>query len=142
MPDATPARRLIATLTDGQFRIRSLVMSECKAKQGAAPVWMYSFALKTPLFDGRLGAPHAIDVPFTFDTLEFTNATDRSAGAHALASTMSGAWANFARTGVPGHASLPAWPAGAERSTWPSSWSCPCSVDSVTPRPPGNYWPS
>ena len=53
---------------------------------------------QTPLFDGRLGTPHAIDVPFTFDTLEFTNATDRSAGAHALAATMSGAWAAFART--------------------------------------------
>jgi hypothetical protein len=22
-------------------------------------------------------------------------------------------------------------------ATWPSSWSCPWSVDSVTPRPPG-----
>ena len=72
---------------------------------------MYSFAWQTPLHDGRLGAPHAIDVPFTFDTLEFTNATDRSAGAHALAATMSGAWAAFARNGVPDHASLPAWPA-------------------------------
>jgi para-nitrobenzyl esterase len=133
MPDATPARRLIATLTDGQFRIRSLVMSECKAKQGAAPVWMYSFALKTPLFDGRLGAPHAIDVPFTFDTLEFTNATDRSAGAHALASTMSGAWANFARTGVPGHASLPAWPA----STRDDRATMVLDVDCRVARDPG-----
>ena len=110
MPGANPAQRLIATLTDGQFRIRSLVMAERKAAQAAAPVWMYSFAWQTPLFDGRLGAPHAIDVPFTFDTLEFTNATDRSAAAHALAAAMSGAWAGFAHTGVPGHASLPAWP--------------------------------
>lgn len=111
MPDANPAERLIATLTDSNFRIRSLLMAERRAQQGGAPVWMYSFAWRTPLFDGRLGAPHAIDVPFTFDTLEFTNATDRSAGAHALAARMSGAWAAFARNGVPEHASLPAWPA-------------------------------
>jgi para-nitrobenzyl esterase len=111
MPDASPAERLIATLTDCNFRIRSLLMAERRARQGGAPVWMYSFAWRTPLHDRRLGAPHAIDVPFTFDTLEFTNATDRSAGAHALAARMSGAWATFARTGVPGHASLPAWPA-------------------------------
>jgi len=110
MPGATPAQCLIAALTDGQFRVRSWMMAERKAAQAAAPVWMYSFAWQTPLFDGRLGAPHAIDVPFTFDTLEFTNATDRSAAAHALAVTMSGAWANFARTGVPEYASLPAWP--------------------------------
>ncbi len=112
MPDATPAERLIATLTDSNFRIRSLLMAERRAgRQGGAPVWMYSFAWRSPLFDGRLGAPHAIDVPFTFDTLEFTNATDRSAGAHALAARMSGTWAAFARNGVPDHASLPAWPA-------------------------------
>ena len=114
MPDTTPADRLIATLTDSNFSIRSLLMAERRARQGGAPVWMYSFAWQTPLFDGRLGTPHAIDVPFTFDTLEFTNATDRSAGAHALAATMSGAWAAFARTGVPEHASLPAWPAYSE----------------------------
>jgi para-nitrobenzyl esterase len=111
MPDANPAERLIATLTDCNFRIRSLLMAERRARQGGAGVWMYSFAWRTPLFDGRLGAPHAIDVPFTFDTLEFTNATDRSAAAHTLAATMSAAWAAFAHTGVPGHASLPAWPA-------------------------------
>jgi para-nitrobenzyl esterase len=114
MPDATPADRLIATLTDSNFRVRSLLMAERRARQSGAPVWMYSFAWQTPLFDGRLGTPHAIDVPFTFDTLEFTNATDRSAGAHALAARMSGAWAAFARTGVPEHASLPAWPAYSE----------------------------
>ncbi len=110
MPGATPAQRLIAALTDGQFRVRSLIMAERKAAQAAAPVWIYSFAWQTPLFDGRLGAPHAIDVPFTFDTLDFTNATDRSATAHALAATMSGTWASFARTGVPEYPSLPVWP--------------------------------
>jgi para-nitrobenzyl esterase len=111
MPDASPADRLIATLTDSNFRVRSLLTAERRARQRGAPVWMYSFAWQTPLFDGRLGAPHAIDVPFTFDTLECTNATDRSAGAHALAARMSGTWAAFARNGVPAHASLPAWPA-------------------------------
>jgi para-nitrobenzyl esterase len=111
MPGATPAQRLIAALTDGQFRVRSLIMAERKAAQAAGPAWMYSFAWQTPLFDGRLGAPHAIDVPFTFDTLEFTNATDRSAAAHGLAAAMSGAWASFARAGAPEHPSLPDWPA-------------------------------
>ena len=109
-PDASPADRLIATLTDCNFRIRSLLMAERKAARGGAPVWMYSFAWQTPLFDGRLGTPHAIDVPFAFDTLAFSNATDRSAGAYGLASAMSGAWAAFARDGVPRHAALPAWP--------------------------------
>jgi len=131
MPDANPAERLIATLTDCNFRIRSLLMAERRARQSGAPVWMYSFAWRTPLFDGRLGAPHAIDVPFTFDTLEFTNATDRSPGAHTLAATMSGAWAAFAHTGVPGHVSLPAWPAysGEQRATMVLDADCHVARD-------------
>jgi len=109
-PHATPAQRLIATLTDCNFRIRSLLLAERKVQQGGAPVWMYSFAWRTPLFDGRLGAPHALDVPFTFDTLEFTNATDRSPGAHALAAQMATAWTAFARDGRPSAPGMPAWP--------------------------------
>ena len=51
---------------------------------------MYSFEWETPVQGGRLKAPHALDVPFTFDTIDLTNATDRSAAAHGLAATMSG----------------------------------------------------
>ena len=40
---------------------------------------MYSFEWETPVQGGRLKAPHALDVPFTFDTIDLTNATDRSA---------------------------------------------------------------
>jgi para-nitrobenzyl esterase len=115
-PGMNPAERLIATLTDSNFRTRSLIVAERRAlqaggKKAAAPVYMYAFNWKTPLFDGRLKSPHALDVPFTFDTLDLTNATDRSQAAHGLAATMSGAWAAFARSGRPDHPSLPAWPA-------------------------------
>ena len=58
---------------------------------------MYSFEWETPVQGGRLKAPHALDVPFTFDTIDLTNATDRSAAAHRLAATMSATWAAFAR---------------------------------------------
>ena len=85
-----PAERLIATLTDSNFRIRSLIVAEHKARQAGAPVYMYAFEWETPVQGGRLKAPHALDVPFTFDTIDLTNATDRSAAAHRLAATMSG----------------------------------------------------
>ncbi|MGA9017225.1 MAG: carboxylesterase/lipase family protein [Acetobacteraceae bacterium] len=110
-PSANAAERLIATLTDSNFRIRSLIVAEHKAKQAAAPVYMYSFEWETPVQGGRLKAPHALDVPFTFDTIDLTNATDRSEAAHRLATAMSGTWAAFAHTGVPEHASIPRWPA-------------------------------
>ncbi len=110
-PGANAAERLIATLTDSNFRIRSLIVAEHKTKQAAAPVYMYSFEWETPVQGGRLKAPHALDVPFTFDTIDLTNATDRSEGAHRLAAAMSSTWAAFAHTGVPEHPSIPGWPA-------------------------------
>jgi len=110
-PAANPAERLIATLTDSNFRIRSLTVAEHKAKQAKAPVYMYSFEWETPVQGGRLKAPHALDVPFTFDTIDLTNATDRSAAAHRLSATMAETWAAFAHSGIPAHRTIPTWPA-------------------------------
>jgi para-nitrobenzyl esterase len=110
-PNASPADRLIATTTDCNFRIRSLTLAQRRAAKAAAPVWMYSFEWETPVLGGKMKAPHAMDVPFTFDTIDLTNATDGSATARRLAETMSGVWAAFARNGVPDHPLIPHWPA-------------------------------
>jgi para-nitrobenzyl esterase len=110
-PGMNPAERLIATLTDSNFRIRSLIVAERKAVQAGAPVYMYSFEWETHVLGGRMKAPHALDVPFTFDTIDLTNATDRGGVAHRLAATVSGTWAAFAHTGKPEHPTLPRWPA-------------------------------
>jgi len=109
-PAANPAERLIAATTDCNFRIRSLTLAQRRAAKQRGPVWMYSFDWETPLFGGRMKAPHAMDVPFTFDTIDLTNATDMSPMARGLAATMSGVWAAFARAGVPEHPSIPHWP--------------------------------
>jgi para-nitrobenzyl esterase len=105
-----PAERLIAITTDSNFRIRSLVLAQRRAALGRGPVWMYSFEWETPVLGGRLGAPHAMDVPFVFNTLDLTNATGGSAEAQALSDTMSSVWAAFARNGRPDHPSVPDWP--------------------------------
>ena len=110
-PEANPAERLIATLTDSNFRIRSLTLAQRKAAQNAAPVYMYAFNWETPVHGGRLKAPHAMDVPFTFDTLEHVGSTDRSPVAHELAARMSTTWAAFARNGAPDNPAIPHWPA-------------------------------
>jgi para-nitrobenzyl esterase len=110
-PGASPADRLISTTTDCNCRIRSLVLAQRRAAKATAPVWMYAFDWETPLHDGKMKAPHAMDVPFTFDTIDLTNATDGSATARRLVETMSGVWAAFARNGVPDHPLIPHWPA-------------------------------
>jgi para-nitrobenzyl esterase len=109
-PDMNPAERLIAITTDSNFRIRSLTLAQRRVALNAGPVWMYAFEWETPVLGGRLKAPHAMDVPFTFNTLDLTNATGGSADAQALSDTMSSVWAAFARNGKPDHPSIPTWP--------------------------------
>jgi para-nitrobenzyl esterase len=110
-PEANPAERLIAITTASNFRIRSLALAQRRAAVGRGPVWMYSFEWETPVLGGKLKAPHAMDVPFVFNTLDLTNATGGSQEAQGLAETMSSVWAAFARNGWPDHAAIPAWPA-------------------------------
>ncbi len=110
-PQTNPTELLIAILTDSNFRLRSLTLAQRKAAQNRAPVYMYAFQWETPVHGGKLKAPHALDVPFTFDTLEFVGSTDRSPAAHGLAARMATTWAAFARTGSPDNPDIPPWPA-------------------------------
>ena len=110
-PRTSPSDRLITMLTMSNFAVRSILLAERKAARGRAPVWMYSFDWETPAFDGRLKAPHSVDVPFVFDTLHVIGAAHHKPGAQALADRVSRTWALFARTGNPGNDSLPKWPA-------------------------------
>ena len=109
-PGLNPAERLIAATTDSNFRIRSLTLAQRRAALGRAPVWMYAFEWETPVLGGKLKAPHAMDVPFVFNTLDLTNATGGNADAARLADIMSAVWASFARNGRPDHPAIPAWP--------------------------------
>lgn len=110
LPNANAAERLISTLTDSNFRIRSWILAERKAAQARAPVWLYSFNWETPVFEGKLKAYHGLDVPFVFETIDAVGATDRGPAAHELALRMSSTWAAFARSGNPENASIPHWP--------------------------------
>ena len=118
-PNANPAERLISTLTDSNFRIRTWILAERKAAQESAPVWLYSFDWETPVFHGKLKAYHALDVPFVFETIGAVDATDRGTVAHELAHRISSTWAAFARSGKPDNPQIPRWPnyTLAERAT-------------------------
>jgi para-nitrobenzyl esterase len=66
-PDAAPFDVLCAFMTDFTFRIASIELAEAQGVH--APTWMYRFDWPTPAFDGRLGAAHALDLPFVWDVL-------------------------------------------------------------------------
>jgi len=101
-------------LTDTLFRIPAIQLAQA-ARRHSPRTHMYLFAYGTPPAEGRLGAVHGADLPFMWNrTDETTDAIFEAAGTErspALAAGMHGAWAAFVKTGVPGHPSLPEWPA-------------------------------
>ncbi|HWB66290.1 MAG TPA: carboxylesterase/lipase family protein [Mycobacteriales bacterium] len=110
--DPTDPRELWSAIeTDRMFRIGSIRAAE--AQTAYAPTYMYLFTWQSPAMRGALGACHALEIPFVFGTLG-APAMDRFAGsgpeAERLSEQMRDAWLEFARTGDPNHAGIPAWP--------------------------------
>ena len=125
-PKANPAEQLIAALTGGNFWVRSVMLAERKVARNRAPVYFYAFNWATPAFGGRLKSHHAIDLPFTFDTVDAADTSAGFPGAQQLGDAMSATWAAFARNGTPDNAAIPHWPAYtlADRATLVLDTTC------------------
>ena len=99
--------------TDWVFRAPAERLLEAHHPHG--PTWSYRFAWRSTAFDGRLGACHALDIPFCFDSVNRGGSEwflgEATPGAVSLAGGMRSAWASFARTGTPVGDGLPPWPA-------------------------------
>jgi para-nitrobenzyl esterase len=111
-PEAT-ATEIYFTTTTELTGDRSYILASRKAAQGRAPVWIYRLEWETPIEGGRLGAPHALDLPLMFDTVASSPSIigDAAADAQKVADAMSSYWISFARDGDPNDAALPPWPA-------------------------------
>jgi para-nitrobenzyl esterase len=98
-PGASPGELLADLQSDWFWRIPAIRLAEAHAKSPAA-TYMYELAWRSPQFEGRLGACHALEIPFVFDTLG--NGTETLWGPdppRQLADTMHAAWVAFASTG-------------------------------------------
>ena len=92
---------LLAITTDLGIRIPSLTTADRKAAQRAAPVYVYMFAWETPVLGGKLKSPHALEIPFVFDTVRDSAIAGDAPTRFALAEKMSKTWIAFARSGNP-----------------------------------------
>lgn len=113
LPGASNDAVATAIATDWVFRIPAERLLD--AHHGHGTAYSYRFAWRSTAFDGRLGACHALDIPFVFDVIDRSGSefflgavTD---DARTLAAGMRTAWASFARHGAPVGTGLPEWPA-------------------------------
>ncbi len=102
-PGASAGMVLADVMSDWFFRIPAIRLAEA---HGRARV--YEFDWSSPLFDGRLGACHALELAFAFDTLDTAGGLTGDDPPQGLADAMHAAWVSFASTGDPG------WPVYAD----------------------------
>jgi para-nitrobenzyl esterase len=102
-PQASPGDLLAALITDWFFHIPAIRLAEAHANNGGSP-YVYEFARRSPLFNGRFGAVHALEIGFVFDNLgrEGAMTVAGEAPPQALADAMHRAWVSFASSGAPG----------------------------------------
>ena len=67
-PNASSGDLLAAIQTDWYWRIPAIRLADAHARDGSA-TYMYEFAWRSPQFNGLLGACHALEIAFVFDTL-------------------------------------------------------------------------
>jgi para-nitrobenzyl esterase len=99
-----------AVMTDRQYRgsTRRLLDARGEANGGT---YSYLVEQQSPMFEGRLGAPHALDVPLIWGTNDLMREfVGDDPQVDQLSRFMMDAWAAFARSGIPSTNALPGWP--------------------------------
>lgn len=115
-----PTDVMLAIETDRVLRQPAILLSDVLESRGQAG-HHFIVTYKSPAFEGRLGACHAVELPLLFGTHHHPNLakfSGQDAEADKLSMQMQDAWSNFARTGDPSCESIGFWPRyGAERET-------------------------
>ena len=102
-PGASVDQLMIALTTDHMFRIPAIRLAEARAATGNT--WLYQFNWRSR--NRRLGATHALEIPFAFDNLHQPGVDvfiGEGPSPQRVASAMHDAWTNFIRDGDPGFA--------------------------------------
>jgi para-nitrobenzyl esterase len=107
----TGRRLIIDLLTDAIFVVPTLRLADALAAR-SAPVWVYLFTWRTPVFGGVFGATHALELPFLWDQIDnpLWKPFVGDDPPRALVTAMQDAWIAFAHTGDPNATGAVAWP--------------------------------
>ncbi|MFX1376281.1 MAG: carboxylesterase/lipase family protein [Promethearchaeota archaeon] len=101
-----------AVLTDSIFRIPTIRTLEAQSEH-QSNTFSYIFTFQCPLFNGALGSPHSIEIPFVFNTINAPGMPQfigKGPKIETLSEKVIDAWIAFARIGNPNHAGILNWP--------------------------------
>jgi len=105
-----PSELWLAFETDRVFRIPALRLAEAQGRH-AREVFVYLFAWRSPAFGGRLGACHALEIPFVFGCVErLRSFVGEHEAALRLERRMQHSWLAFAHGGDPSSDEIGSWP--------------------------------
>jgi para-nitrobenzyl esterase len=118
-PKASPSAIFIEIMSVTLMGLGSIEIAEKKAKQNAAPVYLYNFGFKSglnvPHTDFPMGTAHAMDIGFKFNNVRSEMPGQYLAGDRPerfkASLNFAGLWTSFARIGEPGVKEQPEWPA-------------------------------
>ncbi|MDE2966117.1 MAG: carboxylesterase family protein [Chloroflexota bacterium] len=99
-----------AVMTDRQYRGSTRRLLDARERAGGG-TYSYLVEQRSPMFEGRLESPHALDVPLIWGTNNLMrDFVGDDPQVDQLSGFMMDAWINFARNGNPTTNALPGWP--------------------------------
>jgi para-nitrobenzyl esterase len=111
-PNIKPSDIFFEVTTDLGLGLSTLEVASLKAKQGAAPAYLYRIDWETPVDGGKWRSPHSIEHGFIWNNVAISEGVyGKNSGAQRMADQMSPTWVAFARSGNPNNSAIPNWPA-------------------------------
>ena len=102
---------LLATIDRDRMMIEPARFAARMFSRAGQPVWEFRFSYVAESMRNEWpGAPHASEIPFVFDTVRARYADHLTAADQGTAQKIHAYWVQFAKTGDPNEAALPAWP--------------------------------
>jgi para-nitrobenzyl esterase len=108
-PNWSPERVFYAATTAGRSWPGQVIEADARAAANTR-TWVYQVDYQSPVEPWR-GAPHTIDIPLVFGTLDAEGSiTGTGAGARGVSAAMMDSFIAFAKDGDPNHPGMSAWP--------------------------------